>query len=62
MTDVTPAPFTMMGDPDAAACEGDACLIPGVAEFSVAEFSVVKSGVVESGVVESAALPTQNGQ
>lgn len=57
MTDVTPAPFTMMGDPDAAACEGDACLIPGVAEFSV-----VKSGVVESGVVESAALPTQNGQ
>lgn len=52
MTDVTPAPFTMMGDPDAAACEGDACLIPGV----------VKSGVVESGVVESAALPTQNGQ
>ena len=29
MTDATPAPFTMVGDPAAAACEGDACLIPG---------------------------------
>lgn len=23
------APFTMLGAPDAAACEGDACVIPG---------------------------------
>ena len=30
MTDAAPVPFTMVGDPEAAACEGDACLIPGV--------------------------------
>ncbi|MGR2753499.1 hypothetical protein [Agromyces arachidis] len=29
-TDAAPAPFTMIGDP-AAACEGDACLVPGFA-------------------------------
>ena len=23
--------FTMLGDPDAVACEGDACLVPGAA-------------------------------
>ncbi len=27
-TDATPKPFTMLGDPAAEACEGDACLIP----------------------------------
>ena len=36
MTDPTQptAPFTMLGAPDAAACEGDACLVPGVGEPS----------------------------
>jgi hypothetical protein len=34
MTDVAPAPFTMMGDPTAAACEGDACLVPGASDSS----------------------------
>ena len=28
MTDVTATPFTMVGDPEAAACVGDSCLIP----------------------------------
>ncbi|GAA2022719.1 hypothetical protein GCM10009819_01720 [Agromyces tropicus] len=28
-TDAAPAPFTMLGDASAMACEGDACLIPG---------------------------------
>jgi len=32
VTDATPAPFTMVGDPAAAACEGDACLIPSVTQ------------------------------
>jgi hypothetical protein len=32
MTDVAPVPFTMVGDPDAATCEGDACLVPRLAE------------------------------
>ncbi|MBM7504662.1 hypothetical protein ACFPER_16740 [Agromyces aurantiacus] len=27
-TDAAPAPFTMIGDPSAAVCEGDACLLP----------------------------------
>lgn len=27
--DAPPAPFTMLGAPGAAACEGDACVIPG---------------------------------
>lgn len=27
--DETPRPFAMLGDPAAAACEGDACLISG---------------------------------
>lgn len=27
--DAPVAPFTMLGAPDAAACEGDACVIPG---------------------------------
>jgi len=27
--DAPPAPFTMLGALDAAACEGDACVIPG---------------------------------
>jgi len=26
--DAQPKPFAMLGDPAAAACEGDACLIP----------------------------------
>ncbi len=26
--DAQPQPFAMLGDPAAAACEGDACLIP----------------------------------
>lgn len=26
--DAAPQPFAMLGDPAAAACEGDACLIP----------------------------------
>lgn len=28
-TDARPASFAMLGDPDAAACEGDSCLLPG---------------------------------
>ena len=28
---MTGAAFTMLGDPDAVACEGDACLVPGAA-------------------------------
>jgi hypothetical protein len=28
MTDAAPAPFALLGDPTAAACEADACLIP----------------------------------
>ncbi|WP_349897894.1 hypothetical protein [Parafrigoribacterium soli] len=32
MTDAAPAPFTMLGDPGAVVCEGDACLIPSVAD------------------------------
>ena len=28
MTDVAASPFTMVGDPTAAACVGDSCLIP----------------------------------
>lgn len=27
-TDARPAPFAMLGNPDAAACEGDACMVP----------------------------------
>jgi hypothetical protein len=27
----SPSPFTMLGASDAAACEGDACLVPGAA-------------------------------
>ncbi len=34
MTDATPAPFTMVGDPVATVCEGDACLIPGASDSS----------------------------
>jgi hypothetical protein len=34
MTDAAPAPFTMVGDPAAEACEGDACLIPGAPDPS----------------------------
>ena len=34
MTDAAPAAFTMVGDPAAAACEGDACLIPGTPDLS----------------------------
>ncbi len=29
MTGETPAGFAMLGTADAAACEGDACLLPG---------------------------------
>jgi hypothetical protein len=28
MTDVTVTPFTLVGDADAAVCEGDFCVIP----------------------------------
>ena len=28
---MTGAAFAMLGDPDAVACEGDACLVPGAA-------------------------------
>jgi len=28
MTDVTTTPFTLVGAPDAAVCEGDFCVIP----------------------------------
>lgn len=31
-TDAAPQPFAMLGDPAAAACEGDACVIPKAAE------------------------------
>jgi len=30
-TDAAPTPFAMLGDPAAAACEGDACLLPEAA-------------------------------
>ena len=33
-TDARPAPFAMLGNPDAAACEGDACVIPEATHFS----------------------------
>jgi len=32
VTDAVRAPFTMLGDPGAVVCEGDACLIPSVAD------------------------------
>ncbi len=32
----TPASFTMLGSADAAACEGDNCLIPGALDDAVA--------------------------
>jgi hypothetical protein len=35
MTDVAPAPFTMVGDPAAAVCIGDSCVIPDHHEQSV---------------------------
>ena len=28
LTDAAPSPFTLVGDPNAAACEGDFCVIP----------------------------------
>jgi hypothetical protein len=28
MTDARPTPFTMVGDPAAAACDGDFCAVP----------------------------------
>ena len=28
MTDVAVTPFTLVGDPNAAACEGDFCVVP----------------------------------
>jgi hypothetical protein len=31
MTDATPTPFTLVGDPNAAVCDGDVCEIPSVA-------------------------------
>jgi hypothetical protein len=31
--DVAPTPLTMVGDPRAAACEGDACVIPAAMEL-----------------------------
>jgi hypothetical protein len=30
MTDATPLPLTLVGDPKAAACEGDYCEVPAV--------------------------------
>jgi hypothetical protein len=32
VTAQTPAGLTLLGTPDAALCEGDACLIPGAVE------------------------------
>ncbi|MBF4616733.1 hypothetical protein ITJ44_01395 [Clavibacter sp. VKM Ac-2873] len=33
---VAASPFTMLGAADAAACEGDACLVPGAAPADTA--------------------------
>jgi hypothetical protein len=35
MTDVAPTPFTLVGDPNAAVCEGDFCVIPEHPEQAV---------------------------
>lgn len=35
-TDAAPQPFAMLGDPSAAACEGDACVIPAEAAVPAA--------------------------
>jgi hypothetical protein len=34
-TAARPLAFTMIGDPDAAACEGDVCLIPAHPEHGI---------------------------
>ena len=36
---VAPTPFTMLGAAGAAACEGDACIIPPSSNSSAADFS-----------------------
>lgn len=33
-TDARPASFAMLGDPDAAACEGDSCVVPNAATLA----------------------------
>lgn len=40
MTDAGPTPFTMVGDPTVPICDGDVCLIPGVADSSAESPSV----------------------
>lgn len=34
-TDIAPSPFTLIGDPNAAACEGDFCVMPEHPEQAV---------------------------